>query len=73
VCINYNITFSRIVGHVLAPGNCLAPGEFEARMAEYVKILDKELRRNASTPPSARQGEYLNVLTAVYSYLLCIR
>lgn len=32
----------------------LAPSEFEARMVEYVKLLNKELRSSASTPP--RQG-----------------
>lgn len=32
----------------------LAPSEFEARMVEYVKLLNKELRSSAATPP--RQG-----------------
>ncbi|XP_067001246.1 protein dead ringer isoform X2 [Anabrus simplex] len=34
----------------------LAPSEFEARMVEYVKLLNKELRSNAGTPPNNRQG-----------------
>ncbi|KAF5297884.1 hypothetical protein FQA39_LY11869 [Lamprigera yunnana] len=33
----------------------LAPSEFEARMMEYVKLLNKEIRSAASTPP--RQGD----------------
>lgn len=33
----------------------LAPHEFEARMMEYVKLLNKEIRSTANTPP--RQGE----------------
>ncbi|XP_065168060.1 protein dead ringer-like isoform X2 [Atheta coriaria] len=33
----------------------LAPSEFEARMMEYVKLLNKEIRSSASTPP--RQGD----------------
>lgn len=32
----------------------LAPSEFEARMMEYVKLLNKEIRSSAATPP--RQG-----------------
>lgn len=32
----------------------LAPSEFEARMLEYVKLLNKEIRSSAATPP--RQG-----------------
>lgn len=34
----------------------LAPSEFEARMVEYVKLLNKELRTSTTTPPSIRQG-----------------
>lgn len=33
----------------------LAPSEFEARMMEYVKLLNKEIRSSAATPP--RQGD----------------
>ncbi|GJQ78519.1 hypothetical protein Trydic_g11633 [Trypoxylus dichotomus] len=33
----------------------LAPSEFEARMMEYVKLLNKEIRSSAVTPP--RQGD----------------
>lgn len=33
----------------------LAPSEFEARMMEYVKLLNKEMRSSAATPP--RQGD----------------
>lgn len=33
----------------------LAPNEFEARMLEYVKLLNKEMRSSTATPP--RQGE----------------
>lgn len=33
----------------------LAPNEFEARMLEYMKLLNKEIRSSAATPP--RQGE----------------
>ncbi|XP_050514172.1 protein dead ringer-like isoform X2 [Diabrotica virgifera virgifera] len=33
----------------------LAPNEFEARMMEYVKLLNKEIRGSTITPP--RQGE----------------
>ncbi|XP_063905877.1 protein dead ringer-like isoform X2 [Zophobas morio] len=33
----------------------LAPNEFEARMMEYVKLLNKEIRTSAATPP--RPGE----------------
>lgn len=29
----------------------LAPSEFEARMMEYVKLLNKEIRSSAATPP----------------------
>lgn len=38
----------------LSPG--LAPNEFEARMLEYMKLLNKEIRSSAVTPP--RQGEH---------------
>ncbi|KAF6216932.1 hypothetical protein GE061_001283 [Apolygus lucorum] len=35
----------------------MAPAEFEARMVEYVKLLNKELRTSATTPPiNNRQG-----------------
>ncbi|KAL0279403.1 UNVERIFIED_CONTAM: hypothetical protein PYX00_000973 [Menopon gallinae] len=34
----------------------LAPSEFEARMVEYVKLLNKELRTSTTTPPTIRQG-----------------
>ncbi|KAK6630567.1 hypothetical protein RUM43_014552 [Polyplax serrata] len=34
----------------------LAPSEFEARMVEYVKLLNKELRTSATTSPTIRQG-----------------
>lgn len=30
--------------------------EFEARMVEYVKLLNKEFRTSATTPPTIRQG-----------------
>lgn len=33
----------------------LAPSEFEARMMEYVKLLNKEMRSSTATPP--RQGD----------------
>ncbi|KAJ8927658.1 hypothetical protein NQ314_019860 [Rhamnusium bicolor] len=33
----------------------LAPNEFEARMMEYVKLLNKEIRSSTATPP--RQGD----------------
>lgn len=33
----------------------LAPSEFEARMMEYVKLLNKEMRSTTATPP--RQGD----------------
>lgn len=33
----------------------LAPNEFETRMMEYMKLLNKEIRSSAATPP--RQGE----------------
>lgn len=33
----------------------LAPSEFEARMMEYVKLLNKEIRSSTATPP--RQGD----------------
>ncbi|EEB15681.1 hypothetical protein Phum_PHUM379860 [Pediculus humanus corporis] len=34
----------------------LAPSEFEARMVEYVKLLNKELRTSTTTPPALRSG-----------------
>lgn len=32
------------------------PAELETRMAEYMKLISKELRSNAGTPPLSRQG-----------------
>ncbi|RZF40631.1 hypothetical protein LSTR_LSTR007514 [Laodelphax striatellus] len=34
----------------------VVPPEFEARMVEYVKFLNKELRNSTSTPPNHRQN-----------------
>ncbi|XP_014257414.1 protein dead ringer-like isoform X2 [Cimex lectularius] len=34
----------------------MVPAEFEARMVEYVKLLNKELRSSTSTPPLHRQN-----------------
>ncbi|XP_039278287.1 protein dead ringer [Nilaparvata lugens] len=49
--------------HHLLPMPCkvcplpgVVPPEFEARMVEYVKFLNKELRNSASTPPNHRQN-----------------
>ncbi|XP_019880516.1 protein dead ringer isoform X2 [Aethina tumida] len=33
------------------PVSSLAPGEFESRMMEYMKLLNKEIRSTAATPP----------------------
>ncbi|XP_046661997.1 protein dead ringer-like isoform X2 [Homalodisca vitripennis] len=41
-----------LAGH----GAAIPPAEFEARMVEYVKLLNKELRTSGATPPNHRQS-----------------
>lgn len=49
------------------PGTSIPPNEFEARMVEYVKLLNKELR-TTSTPPNHRQSKDINVYSDVVIY-----